>query len=223
MSEPWTQVDLKNFSDGIANSPIDWDRFATARGYANRKSAQKAMRRASKKLPPPTPTTGTPATQPQREPQATLPRPKKVAKRSNVSSGRPKTSKQGKNVPIPRKGTNSTIAQNGGSGTRSNTTGGIKKGKEGKRGLAREGAGKGRVEGIGEDVAQGAGEGVGQRVGQGSDRFVQGRPFNEKIDRDFRPDRREFLGDGETSEEEEEEEEADDDEEDDDDNESEED
>ena len=114
---------------------------------------------------------------------------------------------KGKNVPIPRKGTNSTIAQNGGSGTRSKTTGRRKKGKEGKRGLAREGAGKGRVEGIGEDVAQGAGEGAGQRVGQGSDRFVQGRPFNEKIDRDFRPDRREFLGDGETSEEEDDEDE----------------
>lgn len=78
--------------------------------------------------------------------------------------------------------------------------------------MAREGAGKGRVEGIGEDVAQGAGEEVGQRVGQGSDRFVQGRPFNEKIDRDFRPDRREFLGDGETSEEEKEEDDDDDDE-----------
>ncbi|KAI7217612.1 hypothetical protein KC333_g4119 [Hortaea werneckii] len=206
MSEPLTQVDLKNLSDGIANSSIDWDRFATARGYANRKSAQKAMRRASKKLPLPTPTTGTPATQPQREPQATLLRLTKVAKTSNVSGGRTKTPKQSKTIPVPRKGTNPTIMRNGGSGTRSNTTGRIKKRKEGKRGLAREGVGEGRVDGIGKDVALGAGEGVGQRVGQGSDRFVQGRPFNEKMDRDFRPDRREFLGNGETSEEEEEDE-----------------
>lgn len=49
-------------------------------------------------------------------------------------------------------------------------------------------------------------------MSQGSDRFVQGRPFNEKIDRDFRPDRREFLGEGETSEEEEEEDKDDEDE-----------
>ncbi|KAI7547388.1 hypothetical protein KC331_g5053 [Hortaea werneckii] len=167
MSEPLTQVDLRNLSDGIANSSIDWDRFATARGYANRKSAQKAMRRASKKLPPPTPTPSRTTTKATSKRKNT--RPKKEGGRANKSSGPVKT---------------------------------LQKGKEGKRGLAREGAGEGRVEGTGEGVAQGAGEGIGQRMGQGSDKFVQGRPFNEKIDRDFRPDRREFLGDGETSEEE---------------------
>ncbi|GAB1735949.1 hypothetical protein NU219Hw_g5282t1 [Hortaea werneckii] len=144
MSEEITQGDLQNISGYIANSSIDWNRFTTDRGYANRKSAQKAMRRALKKLPLPTATASRPATK---------------AK----SPGRVKTPKQG---------------------------------------LGQEGAGEGGVEATR--------EGVGQRVSQGSDRFVQGRPFNEKIHRDFRPDRREFLGDFETSEEEEEEEDDDD-------------
>ncbi|KAI7085424.1 hypothetical protein KC356_g5897 [Hortaea werneckii] len=71
--------------------------------------------------------------------------------------------------------------------------------QEGQTNVEEEGQGLDR-EGAGEGKAQGAVEGVGQGMDQGSDRFVVGRSYNEKVDRDFRQSRRDALRGDESSE-----------------------
>lgn len=116
---------------------------------------------------------------------------------------------KGKIVRSSRNGTDSATMRNGIYSTRANPTGEPRKGRESGQGLNREGEGarigEGTGEGTGEDTGEegtgeeGTGEGVDQRVGQGSDRFVKGRPYNERIDRDYRPRVGELLGDSESS------------------------
>ncbi|KAI7488653.1 hypothetical protein KC351_g1876 [Hortaea werneckii] len=67
----------------------------------------------------------------------------------------------------------------------------------------------------GEGKAQDTVEGVGQGMDQGSDRFVVGRPYNEKVDRDFRQSHRDALRTNYSSQDEDEEEHDNDDDDDD--------
>ncbi|KAI6867896.1 hypothetical protein KC323_g3314 [Hortaea werneckii] len=192
MSERFTEHDRKILSIWKDNCKAQWDNIATAGGYPHRKAAQKAVRRVTKKLGlPPTPSGS--ATLARRQLQG--PRPKEGG-RSNASAGRAETVKKGKIVRSSRNGTDSATMRN----TRANPTGEPRKGRESGQGLNREGAGARIGEGTGEDTGEeGTGEGVDQRVGQGSDRFVKGRPYNERIDRDYRPRVGELVGDSESS------------------------
>ncbi|KAI6881006.1 hypothetical protein KC360_g5513 [Hortaea werneckii] len=97
-----------------------------------------------------------------------------------------------KNGLMSRKGANLTIMRNGMYNTRPNTCDGQRNVEEEGQGLDREGAGEGKP--------QDAVEGVGQGMDQGSDRFVVGRPYNEKVDRDFRQSHRDALRGDESSE-----------------------
>ncbi|KAI7366255.1 hypothetical protein KC354_g4290 [Hortaea werneckii] len=193
MLEQLTERDCKIISI-LLKGKGDWDYVTTAGGFANRKSAQKAARRVTAKLPLPNPPTGSPTTQlptPQatRKPQTT--RPKTGGLRSNASAGR-------KNGLVSRKGANSNIMRNGMSYTRANPS-------DGQTNVEEEGQGLDR-EGVGEGEAQSMVEGVGQGMDQGFDRFVVGRPYNEKVDRDFRQSHRDALRADHSSEDEEEEE-----------------
>ncbi|RMZ19089.1 hypothetical protein D0859_16922 [Hortaea werneckii] len=187
MLEQLTERDCKIISI-LLKGKGDWDYVTTAGGFANRKSAQKAARRVTAKLPLPNPPTGSPTTQlptPQatRKPQTT--RPKTGGLRSNASAGRPSTSK--KDMANP---------------------------SDGQTNVEEEGQGLDR-EGVGEGEAQSMVEGVGQGMDQGFDRFVVGRPYNEKVDRDFRQSHRDALRADHSSEDEEEEEHDNDDDDDD--------
>ncbi|RMY67308.1 hypothetical protein D0863_07877 [Hortaea werneckii] len=72
----------------------DWDYITTAGGFANRKSAQKAARRVTAKLPSPPPITGGSASSSRRRLHTT--RLKKGGPKFDASAGRVKTVKKGK-------------------------------------------------------------------------------------------------------------------------------
>ncbi|KAI6870397.1 hypothetical protein D0864_07862 [Hortaea werneckii] len=194
MSERFTEHDRKILSIWKNNCKAQWDNIATAGGYPHRKAAQKAVRRVTKKLGLPPRTTGGPAPEPQELPPPTTggsaSRPQRGLHTTRSNKGGPKSDASAGRVKTPKKGE-------------------PRKGRESGQGLNREGEGarigEGTGEGTGEDTGEegtgeeGTGEGVDQRVGQGSDRFVKGRPYNERIDRDYRPRVGELLGDSESS------------------------
>ncbi|RMZ01244.1 hypothetical protein D0860_07685 [Hortaea werneckii] len=110
MSEQFTERDCHILSIMLKGKG-DWDYITTAGGFSNRKSAQKAARQVTAKLPLPPPTTGGLATQPQELPPPTTggsfsqsrrelhtTGSKKGGPKSDASAGRVKTPKKGKTV-----------------------------------------------------------------------------------------------------------------------------
>ncbi|KAI7270666.1 hypothetical protein KC345_g7381 [Hortaea werneckii] len=86
MSEQFTERDCHILSIMLKGKG-DWDYITIAGGFANRKSARKAARRVTAKLPLPPPTTGGLAPHPQGL------SPPKGGPRSDASAGRAKTVK----------------------------------------------------------------------------------------------------------------------------------
>ncbi|KAI7486540.1 hypothetical protein KC351_g3263 [Hortaea werneckii] len=110
MSEQFTERDCHILSIMLKGKG-DWDYITTAGGFSNRKSAQKAARQVTAKLPLPPPTTGGLATQPQELPPPTTggsfsqsrrelhtTGSKKGDPKSDASAGRVKTPKKGEGI-----------------------------------------------------------------------------------------------------------------------------